>query len=191
MSNNSPLLLILNKISVLLFISLVGKYIYILSRVFFPATSLDFYTSAKEAMSFHLFPLLCPFSWGKGHVSVRYPRVDLSDRSSLCFCDSQPLGEREKEQGVGANDKKSAEGGTKADVTFNSIDLPSCHPYPTPAPNPSGHTQAQRYLRRLQSWLHQSSSGFPHHHPSAEGRGQGLVRVMSICQEYNHSFSTC
>lgn len=151
MSNNSPLLLILNKISVLLFISLVGKhiYIYILSRVFFPATSLDFYTSAKETMSFHLFPLLWPFSWGKGHVSVHYPRVDLSDRSSLCFCDSQPLDEREKEQGVGANDKKSAEGGTKGDVTFNSFDLPSCYPYPTPPPNPLSHTQAQRYLRRL------------------------------------------
>lgn len=76
MSNNSPLLLILNKISVL-FISLVGN-IYILSRVFFPATSLDFYTSAKETMSFHLFPLLWPFSWGKGHVSVSHPRVDLA-----------------------------------------------------------------------------------------------------------------
>ena len=124
-------------------------------------------------MSSHLFPLLWPFSWGKGHVSVSDPGVDLLDRSSLCFCDSQHLDEREKERGVWANDNKSAEGGTEGDVTFNSIDLPPCHPYPTPPLSPPSHTQAHRHLRRPQSWWHQSSSGSLTTTPGqrAEGRG--------------------
>ena len=106
--------------------------------------------------------------------------MDLSDRSSQCFCDSQPLDEREKEQGVGANDNKSTERGTKGDVTFNSIDLPSCHRYPTPPANPPSHTQT---LEQTVELIASIFLWIPHHHPSAEGRGQGVVRVMSICQE--------
>ena len=66
MSNNSPLLLILNKISVLLFISLVGKHISIYYQGFSFQQLLSIFThQPKKPWAFIFFPSFGHFLEGK------------------------------------------------------------------------------------------------------------------------------
>lgn len=105
---------------------------YILSRVFFSVASLNFYTLAKETLTFCLFPPFGHFLEGKYMFLSVTPEWIYLIEAACVFNGSQHLDEKEKEQWDGTNDK-SAEGCTKDD--FNSTEFPS-------RPPPLTHTGA-------------------------------------------------
>lgn len=167
MSGNSLRLLIPNTINILLLLSWVKHFpsipflLSVLSVLsvcrssssskaflFSSVVSLTFYTTAKETLtSFHLFPSFGSSFEGKDMFlsfssECIYPvEVHLSSRSSLCFCNSQHLSERQKEKWVW---RMTACG--RLNVTFNSFE----HHHPQPDKTAQLIISAFLFIRHFQ-----------------------------------------